>query len=57
MASRTGFATVVFAFFGDGIAEGDDAQAGFAGAFHGCNSSHKVTPWLFSKVKYIITSD
>jgi hypothetical protein len=56
MARGTAFATVVFAIFHDGISKGDDAQAGFAGAFHGGNGGHKISPGFF-KVKYIITSD
>jgi hypothetical protein len=56
MAGGTGFATVVFAIFGNGISQRDDAQAGFAGTFHRGNSGHKTSPEFF-KVKYIITSD
>lgn len=44
MASSTAFATVVFAIFHDGISQGDDAQAGFAGAFHGGNGGHRTSP-------------
>jgi hypothetical protein len=57
MSSGAGFAAVVLAFFGYSIAEGDDAQARFAGTFHRCNGSHKVTPGLFFEVVFIITSD
>jgi hypothetical protein len=56
VASCTAFATVVFAIFHDGIGKGDDAQAGFAGAFHGGNGGHRTIPGFF-KVDYIITSD
>jgi hypothetical protein len=56
VASGTAFATVVFAIFHDGIGEGNDAQAGFTGAFHGGNGGHRTIPGFF-KVKYIITSD
>jgi hypothetical protein len=44
VAGGTAFATVVFAIFHDGIGEGDDAQAGFAGTFHGGNSGHRTVP-------------
>jgi hypothetical protein len=44
MARSTAFATVVFAIFHDGISQGDDAQAGFAGAFHGGNGGHRTSP-------------
>jgi hypothetical protein len=44
VAGGTAFATVVFAIFHDGIGEGYDAQAGFAGAFHGGNCGHRTSP-------------
>jgi hypothetical protein len=56
VAGGTAFATVVFAIFHDGIGEGNDAQAWFAGAFHGGNGGHRTSPGFF-KVEYIITSD
>jgi hypothetical protein len=44
VAGGTAFATVVFAIFHDSISQGDDAQARFAGAFHGGNSGHRTIP-------------
>jgi hypothetical protein len=44
MASRTAFATVMLTIFVDCIAQRDNAEARFAGAFHGSNGCHGLTP-------------
>jgi hypothetical protein len=44
MACGTAFATVVLTIFVYRITDRDNAEAGFAGAFHGSNGCHGFAP-------------